>query len=457
MIGQLARRASLLASAIAWTSAFGVAQQIATPYPLTAPIRDAGIYNLETGRFTPRAQAGVLGAAQINVYDNTCNDAAGFWYGGMDSCEDFFDEGRLPASGPLGAAAHYATNTWSISYCTSTPSGSVDLDWEVFDTTVGGTDSCTLFSAGAPPDFTAGIIGFDSSAAGFPLPGSPTGGLICWLVTFSTSTPICQNAGATASDLFNYRFRMNNANPTGSAQGIVVAGDPTVPPGSNTFNIPPAIDPITGAACGSGLDEQDLWWDNIDNTAVGGIPSCPGGRAFGTNCYWFGGAPTNPFGGFYFRIGAAGSCGEHNIVTTYCTAKVGSNGCVPALAIVGNSLIAVTGSSFISLSNLSEKPASVSHIGQIFWSTVGPNGVPFHGGFLCVKGPGIVRIAPPINYGGTGGASTCNGSLAQNLNASLAANGALAGQTVYVQGWARDTPAFQGIQLSAAFAATIWP
>ncbi len=451
-------RSSLVATGAAMLCAVASAQNLAhKSFPVTAPLKDAGVYNMQTGKFTTHAHSGSLGAAQQTVFDNTCNNASGYWYVGLDFCEDYFDEGRIPASGPVGATADNNTNTWQIGYCTSTATGAVDVDWEVFDTTVGGTDSCTLFSAGAPADFTAGIVGFDSSAAGFPLPGSTTGGLACWLVTFSSTTPVCQKSGATSADLFNFRFRLNNSNPSGAAQGLLIKGDQTTPAGSNTYNIPPVTDPILGVPCGSGLDEQDLWWDNVDNTPVGGTPSCPGG--IGTNCYWFGGSPTNPFGGFYFHIESAGACsGCNNALTAYCTAKTNSNGCLPAISLTSGP-IAMTGASSVTLNNLSEKPGAASHIGQVFWNTVGPNGAPFNGGFLCVKGPGIVRIAPAANYGGTAGATTCLGSLSQNLNASLAAHPAQAsaGMTVYVQGWARDTAAFQGIQLSAAFSAVICP
>ncbi len=149
--------------------------------------------------------------------------------------------------------------------------------------------------------------------------------------------------------------------------------------------------------------------------------------------------------------GTGGGCGT---TTSYCTAKTNSNGCSPSLSVAGS--VGLTGVANVSLNNLSEKPGAASHVGQIFWSTAGANGVAFNGGFLCVKSP-IVRIAPAVSFGGTAGATTCLGTLSQNINASLVAHGATSGQTVFVQGWARDTAAFQGIQLSDAFSAVICP
>ncbi len=456
-------RLASIAVSIVISSALASAQSVKQLYPVTAPIKDAGVYDMQTGRFTPRSQAAAGGAPQLRVYTNTCNDAAGQMFLQLDSCEDVFDEGRIPASGVPGASPIPAVNTYEFEYCTGVASGSVDLDWELFDTTVGGVDSCTLFSAGPPPDFTQGIVGFDSSAAGFPLPGSTTGGLACWIVAFN-SPPVCMFAGSGPGDLFNIRVRSNNtAAQYGSVgQGILVAGDPTATPHADTYNVPPAIDPITGAGCGSGFDTQDLYWDNVDNTSVGAPPSCANGPLQGTNCYWFGGAPTNPMASFYLRIEAKDTCVDCLAPVSYCTAKINSNGCAPTLSFHGPFSISVTNyyygnSANLTLSNLSEKPNAASHLGQIFWSTSGATGVPFAGGFLCMKGPGIVRIAPPVNYGGVGGGSGCNGSLTQDINPSLTAhsNMAPAGALLLMQGWARDTPGFQGIQLSAALSVTI--
>jgi hypothetical protein len=107
---------------------------------------------------------------------------------------------------------------------------------------------------------------------------------------------------------------------------------------------------------------------------------------------------------------------------------------------------------------MSPKPAAASHIGQLFYSTVGPNGVAFQGGFLCVKSP-IKRIAPNVNTGGTAGSTTlCDASVTQDFNARI--NSGLdpaltAGTSVWIQAWCRDTAPFLGVQLSDAMAFTI--
>lgn len=454
-------RSSLVVTGAALLCSVASAQNLTKMYPVTAPIKDAGVYNMATGKFQTRSHAASLGAAQQKVYTNTCNNTSGAWYSYGDYCEDWFDEGRIPASGPTGAGPDNNTNTWQIAYCTGVLPGSVDLDWEVFDTTVGGTDSCTLYSTNPPaPDFTAGLVGFDSSAAGNPLPGA-TNGFACWLVTFTTTTPVCMKSGATSADLFNWRFRNNNTSAQygGAGQGPILAGGYGAT-GADTYNIPPAIDPIGGNTCGSGLDTQDLFWVNTDNCAIGGTPTCPQG--IGTNCYWFGGSPTAPFASFYFRIEADGGCtGCANNPSTYCTSKTASNGCVPTIgtpsSCVGVAAANANTVSNITVSNISEKPSSAAaHLGQLFYSKTGPNGAAFNGGFLCVKGP-IIRVQPAVSTGGTPGASTCLSAVTQDFNHEVKIKAIPAGTPVWIQGWARDTAAFAGIQLSNGLSITVGP
>jgi hypothetical protein len=156
---------------------------------------------------------------------------------------------------------------------------------------------------------------------------------------------------------------------------------------------------------------------------------------------------------------------ECALPTTYCTGKVNSNGCTPAISFIGPSSISVgcalAGNvANITVTSLSPKPIAPSHKGQLFYSTSGPAAIPFLGAFLCVKSP-IKRIAPIVGTGGTVGSTTlCDSSITQDFNARIASGvdpALVAGASVWVQGWARDTPAAGAVQLSNALTFTICP
>ncbi len=425
---QFLARVTILAAACIVLTTIALGQNVdrSRVFPITSPVKNAGVYNLETGRFHPSPPPNTP-HAQLDVFDNTCNNASGFWYLQAGTCDDIFDEGRVPASGPLGATPDNSINHWEIGYCTAVATGSVDIDWELFDTTVGGTDACNLFSSGVPQDFSAGILSFDSSAAGFPLPGSTTGAVTCWLVAFSTSNPACLASGPTSTDLFNWRFRDNNtpAQSFNQANGPIIAGDQTVLQGAGTYNIPHVIDPISGNPCGSGLDERDQFWTNVDGSAIGNFPppSCVNSPFLGTNCYWFGGSPTNPFGGMYFEMGSIGSCACTGNVTVYCTSKVNSLGCLPNISTSGTPSMSSSLAFQITVANLLVKnnwlispPGNWGkHLGLWMVSKAGPTAVAYQGGFLCLKPP----IHTIINGLMPGTEGTCNAAASKDFNAYM--------------------------------------
>ncbi|MCE9594501.1 MAG: hypothetical protein K8S98_09930, partial [Planctomycetes bacterium] len=302
----------------------------------TANLKHAGVYNMATGKFHAAGQ-GALSAIQQNVYNNTCStNAPQIFLLPTTSCEDSIDLARVPSG---GVGANHLTNTWEVGYCTKQLPGAVDVDWEIVDTAslgIGGGSTCNFAVPPAPP-FSNVLLGFDSSAGGFPLPGSSNGQFACWAVTFTGGTVVsaCVTAGATSTDQFTYRVR---SNATGLNGGFIIAGDPSVAaPGAGTFGV--LGTDIAGGDCGNGLDNTDDIWGNTDNTAIGGTPpaACLSQGAYPTGCFFFGGFPTAPYASMYFRMEGNGACVPTctGTISQYCTAKTNSKGCVPAITTTG--------------------------------------------------------------------------------------------------------------------------
>jgi hypothetical protein len=117
----------------------------------------------------------------------------------------------------------------------------------------------------------------------------------------------------------------------------------------------------------------------------------------------------------------------------YCTAKVNSQGCTPAIDFAGSpsfggaSAFRVTGSQFLNKKS-----------GVLFYG-LQPNGAVFEGGFLCVKMP-VIRTAVQ-NSGGSASGTDCSGTYSYDFEALILGGTdphLAAGAMVYTQYWARD-------------------
>ena len=118
---------------------------------------------------------------------------------------------------------------------------------------------------------------------------------------------------------------------------------------------------------------------------------------------------------------------------TYCSSKLNSQSCSPAIGFVGSPTQAgttsfhVTGSQFIN-----------KKLGLLFYGS-GANSAAFQGGYLCVKSP-LTRTALQ-NSGGSATGTDCTGTYSYDFEALILAGTdptLVAGATVHAQYWARD-------------------
>jgi hypothetical protein len=148
-----------------------------------------------------------------------------------------------------------------------------------------------------------------------------------------------------------------------------------------------------------------------------------------------------------------------NSVATYCTAKVNSLGCVPAIGSSG-SPSATAGSGFtVTCAN-----ARNNRVGLIVYGTTGRDDRPFQAGYLCVFIP--LHRTIQVNSGGNPApANDCSGVYSIDMNAFAA--GALGGApipaltvpgtVVNAQWWGRDKGGFYNTTLSDAIEYPVGP
>jgi hypothetical protein len=141
-------------------------------------------------------------------------------------------------------------------------------------------------------------------------------------------------------------------------------------------------------------------------------------------------------------------------VSTYCTGKTSSQGCVPSIGATGvPSATAGAGSFWIRASSV------INHKTGLMFYGIMSDERPFMGGFLCIAAP-LVRTASQSS-GGNPGAADCSGAFAYDMGARIASGIDVSlhvGTTAYAQYWFRD-PASQPytIGLSNAVRFTIGP
>ena len=158
-------------------------------------------------------------------------------------------------------------------------------------------------------------------------------------------------------------------------------------------------------------------------------------------------------------IASLGACSGAPI-TTYCTAKVNSQGCTPAIAAVGVPS-ATAGAGFLlqTTSVINNKP------GLYIYTNGGQAAVPLSGGLRCIGTP--IKRSVALNSGGNAPPNDCSGTYSLDMNAfALGALGGtpasfllVAGTVVDAQAWGRD-PGFSApnnATLSGGIEYTICP
>jgi hypothetical protein len=122
-------------------------------------------------------------------------------------------------------------------------------------------------------------------------------------------------------------------------------------------------------------------------------------------------------------------------VETYCTAKVNSKGCTPAVSFTGVPSASQTSGFVIRATDeLSNKQ------GSFFYSHAGQQAVPFLGGTLCVKLP--IKRTGIVTSGGNPPPVDCSGVYALDFNAYRTTSTdplLIAGATIQGQFWSRDS------------------
>ena len=144
--------------------------------------------------------------------------------------------------------------------------------------------------------------------------------------------------------------------------------------------------------------------------------------------------------------------GPAPLVGVYCTAKVNSKGCEPAIGSTGTPSASQASGFVVSATELVNQK-----LGLLLYGVNGSAATPFAGGLRCIAPP-VRRTVSSSTGGSTPPTSDCSGTIAIDMNAfaaGLFGNPhpalSMAGTHVHCQLWARDK-APSNVQLSDALA-----
>ena len=138
--------------------------------------------------------------------------------------------------------------------------------------------------------------------------------------------------------------------------------------------------------------------------------------------------------------------------TIYCTAKVNSQACVPAVSHTGNASLSGPDDFHITASQILNNKT-----GMFLWS-LQPNALPFYGGTLCIRQP--IQRTNHQQSGGNPSLDDCSGSFDFHFSQAYMAQAQLsANQRIYAQYWYRDPgyPIGYNVGLTAGLMFSICP
>ncbi|MEM6674671.1 MAG: hypothetical protein AAF726_17625 [Planctomycetota bacterium] len=459
----------MLRSSLFTASAFALAATAgaqSTPRPdtaekITGPVKNAGIYHVDSGTWT-RTPGAIVNLGPATVYTNTA-DSGYFSTGGGQGSTTFVgdsaavDAGGLP--GP-GNANHpgltndcYAINGFQLGYCDfSTLANQAGWDLSFYDDYASCQD---------PSAFT--------SRADLVLTGFPSNG--CWIVTIDLEGggefALDADGGAAAPgfdddpDLDSFGFLWNYSGTGLDGTGLIIKGDPRgTDPGY--LYVPPGPPPGTGGTIATAGTE----------TYYGGPSNCGTGISTGylqqdqyrvddfndpmnSGCYYFLGyanisgagvcGVSRPFTGFHLELYSdlafdCGSIGPNCFGTNYCSSNANSTG--------SEALLEVCGSDSAGADNVQLNASSLPNFSFGFFITSQTQGFvatpPGSVGNLCLGGNiGRFVASNQIKSSGATGEFSLDTTAGEwTLSAIPTATGpymAMPGITTNFQAWYRDS------------------
>jgi hypothetical protein len=412
------------------------------------------------------------------IFNNTCTWTVGGFFTSAETCDTFYDEGRVPStSDPAYAAVPGVSDdnevtSFNFGYCTFAITGTVDIKIGFIDSLLA---PCLLNVPATPtgagiPGIPTAVAYFDFGApSGFFLPGSTTtAALACYSIDIfnfgfcltSDGDGTWDNDGST--DYFWWTYTYEN----GDGAGPILSGEPaTDPGGACTYNIPCATDALYGNPCGTGLDIYDNFWINVDGDTPGSTVNtgamCPGAPSAGSGCYFFGGYPGGPYSGFWMIMRSAGPCGTcHGDVINYCTSGTTTAGCRVTMGCNGTPSASFTGTFELVATGMESKKNgtfyySLNGPAANVWGTKSPPATSFQ----CVSFTGSQRTGNVLSTVGT----DCLQTTTKNMHAYWIAKPGAAGQPlqpgdkIWAQLWFRDPPNIKQSSLSDALRFTMCP
>jgi hypothetical protein len=303
--------------------------------PITAPIRNAGVYHVATGTWTRGAQPQSM-AGQV-IYDNTC---ATLYLAPMLSTERFQHRSRIPStSGPTtdsvfygtsdsnhryderpGCADRYTISGFEVAYCSS-HAGTIDWEYQ-------------FASSWAECDVSDMVPQYTLTVTGLP-GGESLGWQVCWIVDIDLlGTPndgIELSAdgdgsyqGPSTLDQFGWSFGPTSPTLASDFTGPLLAGNYTRTYPSGACEICPPCTGTDGTIWDSGLvgagptpaaetQGTGMASNNFFRDAGG-----PVSGANGPGCYTFGA----PHADFYLQLFSTSACGPNPLVP-FCAPGVG--------------------------------------------------------------------------------------------------------------------------------------